>query len=221
MNIDKQTYCNLLKGIDLPEDAKVLISWREAQLDRLVQAISPGVRLDYVMEMNLEKLLQIQAGNDDGSYDFIFDNGLLSETNMAGDLLRSLGMQLKPAGRMRAVFAESMNPSLVGVNGYAGNFDSCMLVKGSEPETSPFYIVEFSGFQRQVTWLQSLYAPDVRRELAFLLQRIDFGIRAEESVEALRYFLVRHHISSEDLRIFVDKVVIHKKKVYEVFNFQE
>lgn len=59
----------------------------------------------------------------------------------------------------------------------------------------------------------------MRRNLQNL--SIPDGIQAEESVEALRYFLVRHHISSEDLRIFVDKVVIHKKKVYEVFNFQE
>lgn len=82
-----------------------------------------------------------------------------------------------------------------------------------EAGTDTFYIAEFSRFQRKVTWLQSFYTPDIRRELTFLLQRIDFDIMPEENAGRVQSFVEKHNINVEYLRLFIDTAVIYKEKV--------
>lgn len=214
VEINKKKCCWLLDGVSLSRNAKVLVSWHDKTMDELLKRAVPDIGIEYLMEMDFDAFFRQKSWADDGCYDFIFDNGLLAETNMDGMLLRSLGMHLKSGGGVRTVLPGSFEKFLVGSRSYENNFNRAIFISGFEAEKDSFYIAELAGFQRKVTWLQSFYTPELRRELAFLLQRIDFDVQAEANIRALQVFLQHHGISKEYLRFLVDTAVIHKEKLY-------
>ena len=215
MNIDEQKCYQLLEGVVLPVHARVLASWRSEKLESLLRSAVPDISIDYLMDMDVETFMQIPAWTEDGRYDFIFDNGLLGELAMDSALLRALGMQLKNEGAIRSVLPASIDKRFAGHCSYVNNFDKSILVNWVEAGADTFYIAEFSCFQRKVTWLQSFYTPDIRRELTFLLQRIDFDIMPEENAVRVQRFVEKHNINVEYLRLFLDTAVIYKEKVQQ------
>lgn len=213
MNIDEQKCYQLLEGVTLPLHARVLASWRSEKLELLLRSVVPDISIEYLMDMDIEQFMQIPAWTEDGRYDFIFDNGLLGDLVMNGVLLRVLGLKLKEGGAIRSVLPASIDKRFAGHCSYVNNFDKRILVNWIEAGTDTFYIAEFSRFQRKVTWLQSFYTPDIRRELTFLLQRIDFDIMPEENAGRVQSFVEKHNINVEYLRLFIDTAVIYKEKV--------
>lgn len=213
----KEKICRqLLYGVDLSRAFKVLVSWYDEKITDILRQGVPNISIDYLMDMDFEAFIRRTNWTDDGCYDFVFDNGLLEMMHMDGVLLRALGMHMKYDGRLRAVFSADIASSLVGRLAYENNFDRDIFAGSVEAGKDSCYVVEFSDFQRKVTWLQSFYTPELRRELAFLLQRIDFDVQFDESIRALKVFLKRYNIDTEYLCFFVDASVVHKDKLYRL-----
>lgn len=64
------------------------------------------------------------------------------------------------------------------------------------------------------TNLKLLFTPEMRRELARLLHRIEYGVAPEESKAALRALCVREGIFSEYLTDFINEVCVHDARVH-------
>lgn len=62
--------------------------------------------------------------------------------------------------------------------------------------------------------LKLLFTPEMRRELARLLHRIEYGVAPEESKAALRALCVREGIFSEYLTDFINEVCVHDARVH-------
>lgn len=216
MDINKEKCCRLMDGVPLSRTARVLVSRYDKTIAELLKHAVPDIRIEYLMEMDLDAFIRQKSWTNDGRYDFIFDNGLLADTNMDDMLLRSFGMHLKSGGSMRTVLPGSFDRSLAGNNACKNNFDRAIFVSGFEAGKKSFYVAEFSLFQRKVTWLQGFYTPELRRELAFLLQRIDFDVQRKESIRELRAFVQHYNIDKDYLRFYVDTAVIHKEKLYRL-----
>lgn len=213
MSIDDQKCYQLLEGVNLPLHARVLASWRNEGLEYLLRYAVPDISIEYMMEMDIEQFMQVSVWAEDGKYDFIFDNGLLGDLNMDGALLRAFGMHLKDNGAMRSVLPASIERRFAGECSYVNNFDTGILVNWVEAGADTFYIAEFSRFQRKVAWLQSFYTPEMRRELLFFLQRIDFDIMPEENAGRILNLMKKYNVSWEYLRFFIDTAVVHREKV--------
>lgn len=213
MNIDEQKCYQLLEGVNLPLRAKVLVSWRNEELEYLLRTAISDISIEYLMDMDIEQFMQMPTWTEAGRYDFIFDNGLLGDLVMDGELLRALGMHLKDNGAMRSVLPASIDRRFVGDRSYVNNFDRGILVNWIEAGADTFYIAEFSHFKRKVTWLQGFYTIEIRSELTFLLQRIDFDIVPEENADRLLRFMKKYNISLEYLQLFIDTAVVHRDKV--------
>lgn len=216
MDIKAEKCRQLLEGVALSSAARVLVSWHENIITEYLEHAVPGIWIEYLTEMDLETFIRQKNWTDDGCYDFIFDNGLLADMCMDDVLLRALGMHLKRGGKLRVVLPLTFKLMMVGRCSFKNNFNRDIFVSGGEAGENSFYVVEFSDFQRKVTWLQSFYTPELRRELAFLLQRIDFDVQKEESLRELRAFVQRYNIDKEYLQFYVDTAVVHKEKMHQL-----
>lgn len=216
VNINEEKCCWLLDGVKLSGTGRVLVSWHEVEIAGLLRRVLPDINIEYLTEMDTEAFIRQKKRPAGGRYDFIFDSGLLADVRMDGQLLRSLGMQLKSGGRLRMVLPESLDRNLAGRCAYANNFNRSILISAFETGGAAYYVAELSDFQREVTWLQSFYTPELRREMAFLLQRIDFDVYGGESVKLLKLFVKRYGIDADYLRFFVDSSVVHKEKLYRL-----
>lgn len=216
MDINEEKCCRLLDGVELPRAARVLVSRQEKIITKCLKYAEPDIRIEYLMEMDLEAFIRQKSWTDDGCYDFIFDNGLLADMCMDDVLLRALGLHLKNNGKLRAVLPLSFELMTVGRCSFENNFNRGIFVSGCELGEDSFYVAEFSDFHRKVTWLQSFYTPELRRELAFLLQRIDFDVQGEKSLRDLQAFVQRYGIDKGYLQFYVDTAVVHKEKLYQL-----
>lgn len=216
MDIKEEEYRCLIDGVKLPRNARVLVSWPERRLAGILKRAVPDISIEYLMEKDLDAFIRQKIYDDDGCYDFIFDNGLLADMRMDGVLLRSLGMHLKFSGGMRVILPSSFDRNLAGECAYKNNFEGGFFINMHEAGAASFYVAEFSFFQKIVTWLQSFYTPELRRELSFLLQRIDFDVQSEESIRDLRFLVQRYDIDAVYIRFFVDTAVIHKEKLHQL-----
>lgn len=216
VDINEEKCRRLMDGVELPSTARVLVSGYNKIMVELLRRAMPDIRIEYFMEMNFEAFIRQKIWTDDGCYDFIFDNGLLADMRMNDVLLRAFGMHLKNGGKLRAVLPLSVELISAGICSFKNNFNRGIFVSMGKFGEDSFYVTEFSEFQRKVTWLQSFYTPELRRELAFLLQRIDFDVQPGESVRALRSFIKHNGIGAEYLRFFADTAVVHKDKLYRL-----
>lgn len=87
------------------------------------------------------------------------------------------------------------------------NFNNELLVKN--------WIVKACRSKAEVAALKSFFTPDVRKQLARILHRIEYDVDREENILRLKSFCQQHQIFDDYLADFIDSVVLHK----HVFDF--
>ena len=76
------------------------------------------------------------------------------------------------------------------------------------------WLVKAGRSTAAVANLKSLYTPEVRRQLAFLLHRLEYGIQQEESLAELQELCREQQIFPDYLEDFIREACIHQKKVF-------
>lgn len=213
LDINKQKCYYLIYNVRLTPGARVLISWQDEFLIDLLRQICTEIRIDCLMEMNFSAFLQEIDYNEIVIYDCIIDNGLLAQTNFDAQLLRVMGMHLAPAGVLRTSIPLHIERDEIAKIFYANNFDVSKLLSTTEAGDESFDVVEFSLFNQGVAWLQSFYTSEVRKKLAYLLMRLDFGFDIDNTVAAVRSLCLTNHIDREYLSVMIDRATIHKQQV--------
>ena len=79
------------------------------------------------------------------------------------------------------------------------------------------WIVKASCSTAEVTALKSFYTPEIRKELAILLRRIEYDIDFEENIERLRNLCTEHMIFEDYLFDFIEQIVIHRGVFQKIF----
>lgn len=213
LTFDNWKHISLLENINLDNVARVLLSWRDDILEDLLLRLSSELQIDYLMEGDFVNFLREKNAEHMIKYDYIIDNGLLLQTNVDVQLLRAMGMHLVPGGRLRSVFTSSVaKRDLLSIS-YGNNFERAICLAVREVEGDSFYTVEFSWFNQGITWLQSFYSFEVRRRLAYFLQRLDFNIEIDDTVSEIAALCRRYGINREYLTVMVELSTIHKQRV--------
>ena len=179
----------------------------------LLRQICTDIRIDCLMEMNFSAFLQEIDYNEIVIYDCIIDNGLLAQTNFDTQLLSAMGMHLASSGVLRASIPLHKERNEIGKIFFAHNFEVSKLLSTTEADDESFYVAEFSLFNQGVAWLQSFYTSEVRKKLAYLLMRLDFGFDIDNTVAAVRSLCLINHIDREYLSVMIDRATIHKQQV--------
>lgn len=213
LDVNKQKCYYLLYNARLTPGARVLISWQDEFLIDLLRQICADIRIDCLMEMDFSAFLQEIDYNELVIYDYVIDNGLLAQTNFDTQLLRAMGMHLAPSGVLRTSIPLHKERNEIGKIFYANNFEVSKLLSTTEAGDESFYVVEFSLFNQGVAWLQSFYTSEVRKKLAYLLLRLDFGFDVDNTVAAVRQLCLANNIAREYLAVMIDIATIHKQRV--------
>ena len=220
LDVNKQKCYYLLYNVRLTPGARVLISWQDEFLIDLLRQICTDIRIDCLMEMNFSAFLQEIDYNEIVIYDCIIDNGLLAQTNFDTQLLRAIGMHLAPAGVLRTSIPLYIERDEIAKIFYANNFDISKLLSTTEAGDESFDVVEFSLFNQGIAWLQSFYTSEVRKKLAYLLLRLDFGFDVDNKVAVVRSLCLTNHIDREYLSVMIDIATIHRQQVKLSFALQ-
>lgn len=213
LDVNKQKCYYLTYNIRLAPGARVLISWQDEFLIDLLRQICADIRIDCLMEMNFSAFLQEIDYNELVIYDYVIDNGLLAQTNFDTQLLRAMGMHLAPSGVLRTSIPLHKEINEIGKIFFANNFEVSKLLSTIEAGDEFFYVAEFSLFNQGVAWLQSFYTSEVRKKLAYLLLRLDFGFDVDNTVAAVRQLCLANNIDREYLAVMIDIATIHKQQV--------
>ena len=75
------------------------------------------------------------------------------------------------------------------------------------------WILKAARSKASVCALKSLYTPQVRRELARILHRIEYDVNREENIAALKDLMAKEVIFPEYLMDFIDETCIHRSLV--------
>lgn len=213
LDIKLQKSYYLAYNIGLPSCARVLVSWQDNFLFELLKDSCRGIQIDCLMDMDFAAFVQEVYSDNVMIYDYIVDNGLLAQTGMDAALLKAMGMHLLPGGRVRSVFPSYMERGEIAKVAFVNNFGDGRCLGVTEAEAQSFYVAEFSRFKQGVAWLQNFYTPELRRKLAWLLQRLDFGLDVEETLSAIRQMCCQHSVTSEYLSVMADIATIHAQQV--------
>lgn len=209
MDINQQKSSYLAHDITLPERGRVLISWQDSFLEQLILKKYPYIKIDCLMDMDYAAFIEGACDDRRIEYNCILDNGLLFQTDVDAGLLRAMGMHLTANGAVRSVFPSSMNKEALGRISFANNFDVGKCLSVSDAGENSFYVAEFSSFCRTATWLQNFFTTEVRRKLAYLLLRLDFGIHVDDTKKEILQLCQKHEISEKYLSVFIESATIH------------
>lgn len=213
LDIKLQKSYYLAYNIGLPSCARVLVSWQDNFLFELLKDSCQGIQIDCLMDMDFAAFVQESYSDNVMIYDCIVDNGLLAQTSMDAALLRAMGMHLVVGGCVRSVFPSNMECGEIAEAASINNFVDARCLSVTEAGTQSFYVAEFSRFKQGVAWLQGFYTPEIRRKLAWLLQRLDFGLDVENTLSAIRQLCCQHSVTSEYLSVLADIATIHAQQV--------
>lgn len=213
MDIDQQKSYYLARDVELPERGRVLISWQDSFLEQLMLTKYPHIKIDCLMDMDYAAFIERAFDDRRIEYNCILDNGLLLQTDVDAGLLRAMGMHLTANGAVRSVFPSSMNKEALGRISFANNFDVGKCLSVTDAGENSFYVAEFSSFCRTATWLQNFFTTEVRRKLAYLLLRLDFGIHVDDTKKEILQLCQKYEISEKYLSVFIESATIHTECV--------
>lgn len=206
----------VLSNLNLDNVAKILLTWKDSSLEKLLHQMSPELHWDYLMEGDFVGFLTEKNPDCMVKYDCIIDNGLLLQTGVDVQLLRAMGMHLLPGGKIRSIFDTSVVKRDLLYIVYSNNFEQTRCVAVKEVAGSSFYAVEFALFNQEIAWMQSFYSPEVRKKLAYFLQRLDFGIETDRTVAEIVALCRQHGIDGEYLSVLLELAVVHKLHVRHI-----
>lgn len=92
-------------------------------------------------------------------------------------------------------------------------FRACGFDDTSHDLTTRVWLVRADRSTGAVAALKSLYTQETRAELARVLHRIEYGVRAEENIERLQALCTREGIFRDYLEDFVREVVTHPARL--------
>ena len=92
-------------------------------------------------------------------------------------------------------------------------FRACGFDDTSHDLTTRVWLVRADRSTGAVAALKSLYTQEARAELARVLHRIEYGVRAEENIERLQALCTREGIFRDYLEDFVREVVTHPARL--------
>lgn len=78
-----------------------------------------------------------------------------------------------------------------------------------------YYIYVASGFARETAWLQGAYTMEIRRQLAYMLQRIDFGIEKEHNAKLVWDFCRQNKVNVPYLMRMIKSATVKPDQVME------
>ena len=132
---------------------------------------------------------------------------------MDAALLKAMGTHLVFCGLLRAVFPASMELYEVAGIAFENNFGDGRQLSFTEAGADSFFVVELFLFNQGVAWLQSFYTADMRKELVYLLQRLDFCMEVEDTLASIRDLCCHYNVTEEYLSVMADIATIHKQQV--------
>lgn len=203
----------LVRGVYLGSGQRILLSWQDDMLAELLKQKQPDIQIDVLMNGDFAAFVSEKNPDSMVKYNCIFDNGLLAQANCDGNLVRAMGMHLVPGGRLRSVFPASMDKKRVLYSMYRNNFEQVVCIADCTAGDFSFYIGEFSLFNQGIAWLQSFYSAEVRKELAYLLQRIDFAVPVPDTREKLVQLCRRNDVTEEYLSVLLQLGTVHTDRV--------
>lgn len=221
MGIKEQKSYYLVYNLDLSNAERVLISWQDKFLQELIWNINPSVSIDCLMEMDFASFLREIEGGGMNLYDYILDNGLLAQSNMDNALLRSMGLHLRPHGKIRTVLPFSLERNKVAEIVFFYNFENARCLSTTDAGEDSFYIAELYDYNQSVAWLQSFYTLEIRQKLAYLLLRLDFGFEVADTCDSILYFCKENGITKTYLSVMIDIAAVHSKKVKAMLGLDE
>ena len=80
------------------------------------------------------------------------------------------------------------------------------------------YLFRAACSTASVANLKGLYSPEVRRDLARILHRIEYDVRREENIARLRELCGREGIFPEYLHDFINEACCHREKVFRLIS---
>ena len=92
-------------------------------------------------------------------------------------------------------------------------FRACGFDDTSHDLTTRVWLVRADRSTGAVAALKSLYTQETRAELARVLHRIEYGVRAEENIERLQALCTREGIFRDYLEDFMREVVTHPARL--------
>lgn len=203
----------LVRDLYLGSGQRILLSWQDDMLAELLKQKQPDIQIDVLMNGDFAAFVSEKNPDSMVKYNCIFDNGLLVQADCDDNLVRAMGMHLVPGGRLRSVFPASMDKKRVLYSMYRNNFEQAVCIADCTAGEFSFYIGEFSLFNQGIAWLQSFYSAEVRKELAYLLQRIDFAVPVPDTREKLVQLCRRNDVTEEYLSVLLQLGTVHTDRV--------
>ncbi|MBQ5920705.1 MAG: hypothetical protein IIW84_06545 [Selenomonadaceae bacterium] len=203
----------LVRDLYLGSGQRILLSWQDDMLAELLKQKQPDIQIDVLMNGDFAAFVSEKNPDSMVKYNCIFDNGLLVQADCDGNLVRAMGMHLVPGGRLRSVFPASMDKKRVLYSMYRNNFEQAVCIADCTAGDFSFYIGEFSLFNQGIAWLQSFYSAEVRKELAYLLQRIDFAVPVPDTREKLVQLCRKNDVTEEYLSVLLQLGTVHTDRV--------
>lgn len=203
----------LVRDLYLGSGQRILLSWQDDMLAELLKQKQPDIQIDVLMNGDFAAFVSEKNPDSMVKYNCIFDNGLLAQANCDGNLVRAMGMHLVPGGRLRSVFPASMDKKRILYSMYRNNFEQAVCIADCTAGDFSFYIGEFSLFNQGIAWLQSFYSAEVRKELAYLLQRIDFAVPVPDTREKLVQLCRKNDVTEEYLSVLLQLGTVHTDRV--------
>lgn len=203
----------LVRDLYLGSGQRILLSWQDDMLAELLKQKQPDIYIDVLMNGDFAAFVSEKNQDSMVKYNCILDNGLLTQSDCDGNLVRAMGMHLVPGGRLRAVFPASMAKNRVLYSMYSNNFEQAVCIADCTAGDFSFYIEEFSFFNQGIAWLQSFYSAEVRKELAYLLQRIDFAVPVPDTKERLVQLCCKNDVTEEYLSVLLQLGTVHTDRV--------
>ena len=80
------------------------------------------------------------------------------------------------------------------------------------------WLVKATRSTAAVANLKSLYKKETRKQLARLLHRIEYDVKREENIAALKELCVRAGIFPEYLADFIQETVLHPERIPDIFS---
>lgn len=203
----------LVRDLYLGSGQRILLSWQDDALAELIKQKQPDIQIDVLMNSDFAAFVSEKNPDSMVKYNCILDNGLLAQADCDGNLVRAMGMHLIAGGKLRAVFPASMAKNMVLYSLYSNNFEQAVCIADCTTGDFSFYIGEFSLFNQGIAWLQSFYSAEVRKELAYLLQRIDFAVPVPDTREKLVQLCRKNDVTEEYLSVLLQLGTVHTDRV--------
>lgn len=211
-------YCFSKINIPREQVKNILLSYHEPLLEELVRDVYPGARIDYIVELDVEAFLRERFFEDIVSYDLLFDNGILLDAEYNAGIIKALQHHLTERGEIYSICEESKMRGRAK-KFFEQGFEQVEEIQFLENDHG-YSMVKCWEYDRYVVYLQSFYTPELRRRLAYLLQRLEFDICTDETVLELRELVKCEGITVDYLEKMLSNVTFDHGRIRKLIGLQ-